>query len=63
MLYRNFDRMVVWLFTPHDDMLLVESELKVTHQIADTNLNSGGGALQCIHSDNSHGSQRRYYPP
>ena len=30
MLYRNFDRMVVWLFTPHDDMLLVESEMKVT---------------------------------
>ena len=29
MLYRNFDRMVVWLFTPHDDMLLVESEKQV----------------------------------
>ena len=30
MLYRNLDRMVVWLFTPHDDMLLVESECKVS---------------------------------
>ena len=29
MMYRNLDRMVVWLFAPHDDMLLVESESKV----------------------------------
>ena len=30
MLYRNFDRMVVWLLSPHDDMLLVESEKQVS---------------------------------
>ncbi len=30
MMYRNLDRMVVWLFAPHDDMLLVESESKVS---------------------------------
>ena len=53
MLYRNFDRMVVWLLTPHDDMLLVESEKQVCHMWCNESSAAGSAPVRAVQMDMS----------